>query len=375
MGVLELQISKKLKYTINCPLCSKEITFEIDDKELFSNLQGNLATFTLESHGDPPHIVTAYIDKNREIIGSYPSIVKSAEKSDTTNLQYNHIVDATADITFEEAINYGLEIIPYELIINGKVKRKYLSDVSPAEVLKLLMNNMKIESRAIEVEDFLKTFRFYDNKKPIIVNTCCSKVSKNYINALKAKKKIAKENEKLAERINIFDTNTVGTMLKIIATNAIEMDKKGREINEIMRYIDWMRSFHRTYFMVDNIENLKRSNILGTFTGVFSGVRGTKPLIACNVGGEGIIEPCKNIKSYKEGMGEIARLIKNDFRGREIKGKIFHCMAEENAQRLSEYLEIILKVNKEDFPVEPVGSSVCIHGGVGMLGLSVFPKI
>ena len=372
---MELQISNCLKYTINCPLCSKEITFDIDDNELITNLQGNLATFTLESHGNPPHIVTVYIDKNKEIIGSYPSIVKGAEKDGIIDLQCNHIVDATADITFEEAINYGLEIIPYELIINGKVKRKYLSDVSPTEVLKLMMNKMKIESRSISVEDFLKTFRFYDNEKPTIVSTCCSKVSKNYINAVKAKKKIAKENEKLAEKINIFDTNTVGIMLKIIAMNAIEMDKKGREINEIMRYIEWMRHYHRTYFMVDNIENLKRSNILGTFSGVFSGVRGTKPLIACNVGGEGIIEPYKNIRSYKEGMSEFARLIKNDFRGREIKGKIFHCMAEENAKRLSEYLEIILKIEKEDFPIEPVGSSVSIHGGIGMLGLSVYPKI
>ncbi|HUU79078.1 MAG TPA: DegV family protein [candidate division Zixibacteria bacterium] len=371
---MELQTSNIIKYNIICPLCKEEITFEIDDIELFNNIQGDLATFTIESHGNPPHIVTVYIDRNREIKGTYPFLVKSVEKRNEGELNYNHIIDASADISLEEAIQIGLEIVPYDIIIDGKVRRKYLNDVSPAEVLKMITNNMTIESKSIQVDDFLRTFRFYDNEKETIVNTACSQLSKNYRNAVKAKKMLNIEKPDLAEKINIIDTHAIGNILKLIATTSLEMDRRGRDLKEILRYVDWMKHCHRTYFLVDDLENLKHSDILGTFAGFFSSVRGTKPLIACNVDGLGKIEPCKSIKDCKEGMGEFARLMKKDFRGRELSGIIFHCLAEEKAQRLLEYLEIILNINKDDFNIEPVGSSVCIHGGIGLLGLSVFPK-
>ncbi|NHJ05282.1 MAG: DegV family EDD domain-containing protein [Candidatus Heimdallarchaeota archaeon] len=372
---MESQTLKIIKYDIVCPLCKKEILFEINETELFNNIQGDLAAFTIESHGNPPHTVTVYVDKNKEIKGTYPFLVKSLEKRIEGELQYNHIIDASADITLEEAIHCGLEIVPYDIIIDGKVRRKYLNEVSPAEVLKMITKNMTIESKSIQTDDFLKTFRFYDNKKEIIVNTTCSQLSKNYKNALKAKKTLQKEKPNLAEKINIIDTHAVGNILKLIAKTSLELDRKGNDLKEILRYIDWMKHSHRTYFMVDNLDSLKRSDILGTFTGFFSSVRGTKPLITCNVDGIGKIEPYKSVKDSKEGMSEFARLIKKDFRGRELSGIIFHSLAEEKALRLQEYLEIIMNIDKDDFSIEPVGSSVCIHGGIGLLGMSVYPKI
>ena len=85
-------------------------------------MQGDLATFTLESHGDPPHILFVYIDKKKKIRGTYPFLVKQSAPLGKSGLNFNHFVDATSDIPVDEAESYGIGIIPYNVRIDGKTK-------------------------------------------------------------------------------------------------------------------------------------------------------------------------------------------------------------------------------------------------------------
>ena len=71
------------------------------------------------------------------------------------------------------------------------------------------------------------------------------------------------------ENINIFDTYSVGTILRYVAKQTVEMDSKGKGFDDISNFINWLKHNHRTYFMVENIDSLKRSNILGPFARFF----------------------------------------------------------------------------------------------------------
>ncbi|MBK5113249.1 MAG: DegV family EDD domain-containing protein [Candidatus Heimdallarchaeota archaeon] len=359
------------RYIALCPLCGETSTFDLADNELINNMQGELATFTLESHGDPPHILFVYIDKDRNIRGTYPFLVKQSAPLGKRGLNYNHLVDATSDITTDEAESFGIGIIPYDVHIDGKSKKSYPNEISLPEILGLLIQNRKLESLPVPTEKFVEKFTSIDNDLPIIVNTISSQISKNYKNAMKAKKIISKSDPKLANRINIVDSLAAGSILKTMAKKSVEMDRKGRELQEIMMYSEWLRHYHRTYFIVHDTEKIRGSNFLGRFSGILGG----KPLIACNIDGLGKIEPCKNVQTFKEGLGEIGRLIKKDFLSRKFTGTIFHALSEQNAYRLLEYLSIMFKIEKEELQIESCCSTISINGGLGVLGLSIYPKM
>ena len=358
-------------YTALCPLCGETSTFGLDDEELLNNMQGELATFTLESHGEPPHILFVYIDKNKNIRGTYPFLVKQSAPLGKSGLNYNHLVDATSDITADEAESFGIGVIPYDVHIDGKVKKSYPDEISLPEILSLLIQNRKIDTLPIQTETFVERFTNIDNELPIIVNTISSQISKNYKNALKAKKIISKNDPKLANRINIVDSLAAGSILKTMAKKSVEMDRKGRELQEIMMYSEWIRHYHRTYFIVHDTDKIRGSNFLGRFSGLMGG----KPLIACNIDGLGKIEPSKNVRTFKEGLGEIARLIKKDFVNRKFVSTIFHALSEQNAYRLLEYLSIMFKIDKGELQIESCCSTIGINGGLGVLGLSIYPKM
>jgi len=359
------------RYTALCPLCGETTTFDLPDIELHNNMQGELATFTLESHGDPPHILFVYIDKDRRIRGTYPFLVKQSAPLGKSGLNYNHLVDATSDMTLDEAESYGIGVIPLEVHINGKEKKSYPNEISLPEILGLLIQDKKLDSLPIKTETFVEIFMSIDNDLPIIVNTISSQISKNYRNAEKAKKIISKNDPNLANRINLIDSLAAGSILKTMAKKSVDLDRKGRELEEIMMYSEWLRHYHRTYFMVHDVDKIRGSNFLGRFSGILGG----KPLIACNVDGLGKIEPCKNVRTFKEGLGEIARLIKKDFANRNFTGTIFHALNEQSAYRLLEYLSIMFKASRDDLKIESCCSTIGINGGLGVLGLSIYPKM
>ncbi len=359
------------RYTALCPLCGETSTFDLADNELQNHMQGEVATFTLESHGNPPHILFVYIDKERRIRGTYPFLVKQSSPLGKSGLNYNHLVDAASDITMDEAESYGIGIIPCDIHIDGKTKKSYPTEISLHEILGLLIQNRKIESLPIKTETFIDIFTNIDNDLPIIVNTISSQISRNYRNAEKAKNVISKQNPNLANRINLIDSLAAGSILKTMAMKSADLDRKGRELNEIKMYSEWLRHYHRTYFMVHDIEKIRGSNFLGRFSGILGG----KPLIACNVDGLGKIEPCKNVRTFKEGLGEIARLIKKDFVNKKFTGTIFHALNEQSAYRLLEYLNIMFDIGKEELQIESCCSTIGINGGLGVLGLSIYPKM
>jgi hypothetical protein len=63
--------NKLHQYTVLCPRCKQVIHFELDDKVIDKKLTGGLATFHLEPHGDPPHKLIVFIDRNKDVRGSY----------------------------------------------------------------------------------------------------------------------------------------------------------------------------------------------------------------------------------------------------------------------------------------------------------------
>lgn len=360
-------------YSAQCPLCNKGIKFQLKDSDLFSRLRGDFAIITLRAHGSPSHILKVYIDKNKNIRGTYPFFENDGGSNNSTDLRFNHLLDGSADLAVRDGQLLGVEVLPYEIEIEGKIKRKYLFDISPAEVMNLIVSNQRIECNPIAVEDYLTAFRRFDNGKPIIINTISSQISKNYKNALKAKKTIEKINPELGAKIFVNDSNSICPMLKKMTLDAVAMDKKGYRLPEIENYLQGIKNIHRTFFVAESLDCLKKSNILGTISSLSESLRGTRPIFAANTDGNGKIESIKSVKSQKEALAEFSRLLKMNFRGNNISGIIFHAMAEGAALKLLEYLEIMLNVDKNNFIIESVGSTLCLHTGIGLLGMTIFP--
>ncbi len=374
--VKEFSSSKKHEFNVKCPLCEKDVGFMLENSQLDANFRNGLAAFTLEPHGNPSHTLTIYIDNTMKIVEVFPFLVdKDTATNKLNGLQYNHLVDGTCDISIEEGRKQGLQIIPCAISINGKTDQKYLTDITPNQVYQYLKNGHKVQIGNIGSKEFLEAFKKFENDKPVIVNTINSQISKNHSNAEKAKQLLENDDPKKAANINIIDSCAIGSVQKIMVQNAIEMDKMNYELHDILRFIHWLKKSHRTYVLATSVDSLKGSMFLGRYASYFGSKSSNKPILSCNIDNNGRIEPYKSVKTEKEGIAEIGRLLRKDYGKREIYGVIFHGMNEISAHRLLEYLNIMYDIDKKNFAIELACSLLGINAGLGVIGLSVFPKI
>ncbi|MBD3190183.1 MAG: DegV family EDD domain-containing protein [Candidatus Heimdallarchaeota archaeon] len=371
---------KKIQYTVTCPLCKKEIFFEVEKEKAQNKLIGGLASFSLSAHGSPPHVLTIYLDKEGKIRGTYVSqqvegFTSTETSSQQLELQFNHIVDAGSELSPKDGKAVGLEVISFDILIDKKTRKKYLKDIFSPDVFDLLLKNHRLETEPISVIDFYEFFKNQDNGKPFIVLTMASNLSEIYNNALKARKHLENENPSFAQRITIMDSNTVGPLLKQMAKTALQMDKNGRNMQEIKLYLDWLSNNNQSYMLVDTLEYLARSKRVGRLAAFFGDLFGIKPILVGNIEGDGELKPYKSVRSREKGLKEIIKLVEEKFSGKKVEGIIFHVLCEEDARAFKELLVNELKIDEDNFRIEPLGSLIGIHLGIGTIGLSVYPEL
>lgn len=362
---------KKNNRSLLCPFCKKIISFELTVEEIEKRLQGGLASIKIKSHGDPPHSLTIYIDKEGKIRGAYPEIEKVEQKVDR---QFNYIIDASCEISPKEAQILGIEVLPYHVVIDRKERKAYNQEIFFADVFDLLDSNKKIGSDPVSVEAFLRAYKNFDKNKPTIVLTMSKKYSQGNNNALKAKKILAKEEPAFARNIRILNSKSVGPVLKFILKTILEMDEQGRTLEEIIGYINFVSNKHRSYVYLDTLKYLRKSNRISGPAAFFGNLLGIKPIIIENLESQGDLHSVKNVRSKEEGMHEIIALIKKQFGRQELAGIVFQGTSEEEAKQFRELLEDELAIDEKDFPIDFIGTAIGMHMGFECLGVALFPK-
>lgn len=169
------------------------------------------------------------------------------------------VTDSTTCPTKEQQEKYQFEIVPINVLFEGKVYRDWI-DISPTEAYHFLDKNPKdFATSAPSPGDFLNAYKraVEKGKKEIICLTIPDGISATWKSA-KMAQELAKT-EIPDVKIEIIDTRTGGAGETILCLAAAKLIEEGKRFEEIIRFIENLKKRAKAYLLLDTIRYIYRS--------------------------------------------------------------------------------------------------------------------
>ena len=253
-------------------------------------------------------------------------------------MSFKIVVDSCCELPEEYLQDSRFEIVPLELEV-GEYRVADDEHFNQAEFLKKVAEYPKCPKSACpSPEHFREAYR--TEAEHVYVITLSSHLSGSYNSAVLG---MNLYREKYGEKqIHVIDSESASCGETQIATKLVELEEQGLPFEEIVKQIEEFRSNVHTYFVLDNLETLRKN---GRLTGVKALVASTlsiKPIMAGDKGN--IVQRGQSVgmKKALRRMAEIVLEEAGDTSDRVLM--ITHCNAPERAETVKKLL-----MEKADF--------------------------
>lgn len=192
-----------------------------------------------------------------------------------------------------------------------------------------------------------------------------SGISGSCFNAKRAAEAINEEGG--ANRVYVVDTLCISSGLGLLVDYAVNMRDAGKELQEVLEWVEENKLFFHHWFTVDDLDFLYRGGRLSKATAVVGSMLKIKPLL--NVNNEGRLINLFKIRGRKKVIATLVEKMKEDIANPDGQS-VFICQGD--CMEDAEYLK---KLVLEAFPtVKEVkifytGPVIVAHSGPGTLAL------
>ena len=253
-------------------------------------------------------------------------------------MSFKIIVDSCCELPEEYLQDDRFEIVPLELEV-GEYRVADDEHFDQAEFLKKVAEYPKCPKSACPSPDrFREAYR--TEAEHVYVITLSSHLSGSYNSAVLGMNLYREKYGK--KQIHVIDSESASCGETQIARKLVELEEAGLPFEEIVKQIEAFRSNVHTYFVLDNLETLRKN---GRLTGVKALVASTlsiKPIMAGDKGN--IIQRGQSVgmKKALRRMAEIVLEEAGDTKDRVLM--ITHCNAPDRAETVKKLL-----MEKADF--------------------------
>ncbi len=141
--------------------------------------------------------------------------------------------------------------------------------------------------------------------------------------------------------------------------------RKGCSKNEIIDFLEDSYANDRIYFIVDDLEYLKRGGRIKATTMAISKMLDIKPILQTN---DGLVEAFLKVRGMKKALSRLVELAEERMEEPSVnEAVIINSDMDENVELLKEMLKDRLGVEK--ITVYNIGAIITSHTGVGVVGL------
>lgn len=267
------------------------------------------------------------------------------------------VTDSTAYLTREEALTFGIQVVPMTYNIGGHMYHEtYVDANGPFEKL-FLLHSSGCQTSAVSAGAFLSTFEdLLRQGQEVLCITISSRLSGTFSSA------IAAANITGREQVRVVDSLSAGGGLCLLVKEACRLAAEGAGLQEIARHIEQLRERVAIAFSVDDMTPLRRSGRLGFVRQSVSTILNFKPLLLC-VDGAVISEDIVRGKH-----AQIKRLIEKI--PPSVKRVIVHCLGAD-VSRAQEVCRALTKRRPDVSPeIRQLGPVLGIHLGLGVVGIA-----
>lgn len=282
------------------------------------------------------------------------------------------LTDTASDLNLSQAEAAGIDMLSFMLTIDGSSYREQ-RDLSKEEFYERLEHATDLPSTSqITAFTFEETFRKYlEEGYTDVVYVSINKLgSATYQNAVSARETLYEDYPEAREnmRIHIIDSGNYTMCYGYPLLQAVEMEKAGKSIDEILAYLqNWMDNVG-VYFLPMTLKFVKKSGRL-TAAAAFAGeLLGLRPLIRIS---HGVISVSEKVRGEKNIVNKIADKICS-----VIQPESPYLMIHGSSTVYSDQVAAVLTERLGYPPAEfvKIGSAVAINAGYDLVAVAMLEK-
>lgn len=275
------------------------------------------------------------------------------------------VTDSTAYIPLEVREKYNIYMIPLYVIFGDQSFKEEI-DLSADEFFGLLKNNKELPTTSQpSTGDFVELYEKLAKEYDAVISIhLASGASGTYHGAVSA--------GDMVEDIEVFpfDSEIACMIQGFYVIEAAKKASAGESAQNIMDYLNKLKSTAKTYFMVADLAHLQRGGRLSTAQALIGGLLQVKPLLHVE---NSVIVPFEKIRTKKKAMNRIVDLLREAVKsGEPYQAAIIHANHEEEA--IAWKNEIESQFPNVEFSIGYIGGVLGTHLGEGTLGLGWMRK-
>ncbi len=243
-------------------------------------------------------------------------------------MRYKIVVDSCCELPKELKGDDRFESVPLGIDV-GDYHIQDDENFNQAEFLKKVAAYPKSpKSSCPSPERYMEAY--HADAENIYVVTLSSKLSGSF-NSAELGKRLYKETYG-EKNIHVVDSESASCGETQIALKLMELEESGLSFAEVVKQIEAFRDEMNTYFVLDNLETLRKNGRLSSVKAVVASTLNIKPVMGADKGT--IIQRGQGI-GMKKALGKMADLIVAELKDAGKKRIIIsHCNAKERAETL-----------------------------------------
>ncbi len=277
------------------------------------------------------------------------------------------IATSTSCLDYLDVPDKNLRILRMKIIMGEESYEDFTEMTAEHFYGKLLANDKLVPSSSMpsigELDEMLKAL---EKKKfdEVIIMTISSQLSGTHDVCLMAKNQYEGN-----LKIHVFDTLNAAVSEGYLSLEALRLIKEGKETEEIIPFLEKLRTRRKQYFMVDNLRLFVANGRLSGASGFLGSMLKIKPILQVN--DEGKIVPFEKIRTQRKALERMVKLIVEDLRS--VKDFIILYDTSDNLNGIMFVKNEIEKVFPNyKFIEAPITPVIGCHTGVGTVGIAFF---
>lgn len=285
-------------------------------------------------------------------------------------MNYKLFSDSTCDLTPELADELGIEIIPMQFSLNDKFYNHYLDgrEMSHKDFYKALTEGADVKTAQVQYETFAKYFEPTLKEGKDIIYICFTSGLSGTYNTSKIV--VDELLEKYPDRkITVIDSLCASAGEGYLCYLAGLKYKEGYSFDDMCAYIEDIKLKIVHFFVVDDLDLLKKGGRIGTLSAAFGKALQIKPLLSVDFEGK-LVAVAKIRGNTKVYSTLFDRIIRDGENLSEQTIFVAHADCPEKAEKLKEMISPYVK----EVLTMQIGPIIGSHVGKGMCAMLCLGK-
>lgn len=276
------------------------------------------------------------------------------------------ITDSNSGITFEEAKELGVKVVPMPFLINGETYFEEIS-LSQEEFYKHLGDDVDISTSQPSPEDVMKVWEeALEEADSVVYIPMSSGLSGSCQTAVML-------SEEYDGRVQVVDNQRISVTQRQSVLDTLELANAGWEASDIKEYLEKVKLESSIYIMLDTLKYLRKGGRITPAAAALGSALRLKPVL--QIQGDKL-DAFTIARTKKQGLNKMLQAMEDDINNRfggmdnidNINLAVAHTQNEEAVQELKN--TVMDKFGVSHVDVYPLSLSVSCHIGPGSLAIA-----